>query len=211
MPVTFDSRTKLLFAGDSITDAGRLQDPEGIGFGYVRLIRDYLRANKPQTAPQVMNVGISGNKVTDLADRWERDVLRQTPDVLSIMIGVNDVWHGLQDAHAGTPVEEFRRIYGQILQQVRDRLGDCAIVLSEPTVIDSPVHANGKELLAPYVKAVRELGDQFNAVAIIPIHSAFVMAMKARPDIQWTTDGVHPTSTGHMLIARAWLETTRNL
>jgi lysophospholipase L1-like esterase len=188
-----------------------MQDPEEVGFGYVRLIRDYLRAAKPQNAPQVINMGISGNKITDLADRWEHDVIRKIPDVLSIKVAINDVWHGLQDVHAGVPADEFRRIYAQLLQQVRDRLPECTIVLCEPTVIDAPVHERGNEFLAPYIKAIRELGEEFDVSAIIPLHGAFVIATKQRPDIQWTTDGVHPTSSGHMLIARTWLETTKNL
>jgi lysophospholipase L1-like esterase len=211
MPITFESRSRLLFIGDSITDCDRAGDPEHLGFGYVRLIRDYLFAKMPVNAPQVLNFGISGHKVTDLARRWSADVIAQRPDVLSIKIGVNDVWHGLDGGAGGVPVEQYRAVYSELLTQTQELLPSCRLVLCEPSVIQPPAHARGNEILAPYVRVVHDLGNKYHADAIIPLHSAFMTASKERPDIAWTTDGVHPTSTGHMLIARTWLETTRNL
>src|SRR5690554_5891653 len=95
MAISIDRNTRLLFIGDSITDCGRRQDPEGIGSGYPRLVRDYLSAKDPDNAPVVLNTGISGNRVTCLQERWKTDVLDLKPDVLSIKIGINDVWHSL--------------------------------------------------------------------------------------------------------------------
>jgi acyl-CoA thioesterase-1 len=211
MSISFTPQTKLLFIGDSITDCQRNEDVNHVGLGYVQRIRDYLLAADPMRAPYVMNMGISGHRVTDLASRWQNDVIAHRPDVLSVMIGINDVWHGLDGRKQGVPVETFEATYDQLIAQTRELLPACKIVVCEPTVIMAPAHKDGNAYLSPYVKVVRKIGERYYADAIIPLHSAFVSAIKMRPDIAWTTDGVHPTTTGHMLIARTWLETTRNL
>ncbi len=204
----FNSAAKLLFIGDSITDCDRHNDPEQLGHGYVRMVRDLLAVENPSACPQILNRGISGNKIPDLQKRWKPDALDLAPDVLSVYIGINDVWHGLAPGRAGCAIDDFQRGYREILRQTRKSLPACAIVLCEPSVlwlVDQP-QANAR--LGPYVQAVGELAGEFNA-AVVPLHEAFEIARKLRPDIDWTTDGVHPTSAGHMLIAQTWLETVR--
>ena len=93
----------------------------------------------------------------------------------------------------------------EILERLRDALPEVTMVLCEPTVIWPPAPAEGNKALAPYVAAVRELGVQFQARAVVPLHEAFNKAALERPDIEWAPDGVHPSSSGHMLIARSWL------
>lgn len=208
MPLALESGQTFLFIGDSITDCGRRNCPEEIGGGYVRLVRDYLRAKDPAHAPQIVNRGISGNKITDLVARWKDDVIAIAPDVLSIMIGINDVWHGFHNPSNGVAIEKYVELYHVILRQVQGALPKTKVVLCQPTVIDPPAPATGNQVLQPYVRATGELRREFGAVAMVNTHGAFVNAIKARPDIQWTTDGVHPTSTGHMLIARTWLSDT---
>jgi lysophospholipase L1-like esterase len=201
----FTAQTRLLFIGDSITDVGRRDDPEGLGKGYVRLIRDRLLVDSPATAPIVINRGISGNKMPDLQKRWQRDVLVEKPDVLSIYIGINDVWHGLLPDRTGCDIDDFRSGYDDILTRTRSALPHCTLILCEPSVIWPPVHEQGAEKLAPYIQAVHAAAEKFNTACVVPLHSSFEAARAQRPDIAWTTDGVHPTSTGHMLIAHAWL------
>jgi lysophospholipase L1-like esterase len=208
MSLVFNARSKLLFIGDSITDCGRRDDAEQVGNGYVRMIRDWLAAKDPANAPVVINRGISGNKIPDLEKRWQRDVLDERPDVLSIYIGINDVWHGLAPNRAGCEIDDYLRGYQSILSQTQQALPSCDIILCEPSVIWPPAPAEGNERLAPYVRAVHELAGQFKVDCVIPLHSAFNAARDARPDIPWTRDGVHPTSFGHTLIARTWLATT---
>jgi len=206
MPLKLNASSKLLFIGDSITDCGRLEDAtESVGTGYVRLVRDWLRAADPANAPTVVNMGISGNKVTDLRKRWQRDVIDQAPDVVSVMIGINDVWHGLVPDRQGVDVETFLRTYRQILMELRARCSACRLVLCEPTVISPPAPAEGNEALQPYVRAVNDLAADFVADFVVKTHETFRNAEQLRPDIAWTTDGVHPTSSGHALIARTWL------
>jgi acyl-CoA thioesterase-1 len=212
MLLPYDARSRLLFIGDSITDSGRRDEREGIGSGYVRLIRDYLRASNPTVAPHVINRGNSGDTIADLSSRWEQDVIRERPDVLSIMVGINDVWHRLENAgNGGVPVSTFRQVYAHLLELTTNLLPTCKVVLCEPSVISPPAHPEGNTEILHYVEVINELAHKFHANNTVPLHSAFRSAETFRPDIDWTTDGVHPTSAGHMLIARTWLETTRSL
>lgn len=208
MAISINRNTRLLFIGDSITDCGRRECPESIGSGYPRLVRDYLRAKDPENAPVVLNTGISGNKVTDLAARWQQDVLDLHPDVLSIKIGINDVWHGFRDSQHGVPIEQFIETYQSILDQLRKTHPQCAIVLCEPSVICPPAPVGGNEALKPYIRAVHDLGEQFHAAAVVELHQPLLDAIRLRPDIPWAPDGVHPESSGHMLFARQWLVAT---
>jgi lysophospholipase L1-like esterase len=209
MSITFTKQSKLLFIGDSITDCGRRECTEQIGDGYVRLLRDLLCVREPETAPNVINRGISGNKIPDLQKRWRRDVLDERPDVLSIFIGINDVWHGLVDGRSGCAINDYVAGYRDVLNQTRDVLPRCILILCEPSVLwlDTPPDAN--DHLDPYIAAVRQLATEFDAHCVVPLHDAFARARDARPELAWTTDGVHPTSAGHMLIAQTWLHSVR--
>src|ERR1700689_5070613 len=144
MSIQLNTKARIVFISDSITDVGRFDDKEQVGGGYVRLIRDYLAARDPANAPLVINRGTSGHKVTDLADRWQRDVINERPDVLSIKIGINDVWHGLADwGTGGVPIEKYTAVYTDILEQVKNRLPQCQLVLCEPSVIWPPAPEQG--------------------------------------------------------------------
>ena len=212
MPIQFTGQSKLLFIGDSITDCGWREDSEKIGFGYVRMIRDWLRAREPANSPVVINRGISGNKVPDLMARWQRDVIDLSPDVVSVMIGINDVWHGLSPAtQPGVGIDQYITTYRQILMELRGRLPGCRLVLCEPTVISPPASKEGNAALRAYVSAVNQLAESFVADGIVRLHDVFLRAESQRPDVDWTTDGVHPTSSGHALIARTWLASTELL
>lgn len=203
LPLSRDSRW--VFIGDSITDCGRRQCPEEVGSGYVRQIRDWLRASAPGSAPQIVNKGISGNTIWDLQRRWESDVIDEQPQLVSIKIGINDVWHGLTGAGGGTPIARFSEVYREILDRLRSACPSATVVLCEPSVIWPPAPAEGNEMLKPYVEAVRRSAVDFNARGVVALHGIFQRAGSERPDIDWVPDGVHPSSSGHMLIARSWL------
>lgn len=205
MALALSPKARWVFIGDSITDCGRRPCPESMGSGYVRLIRDYLLARDPASAPAVINVGISGNKITDLQGRWENDVLAHEPDLVSIKIGINDVWHGIPDRSKGIGADDFRAGYAAILERLRAACPKATLVLCEPSVIWPPAPEEGNALLQPYLAAVRDLAQQFQAAALVPLHGVFESARTARPEIPWAPDGVHPSSAGHMLIARTWL------
>jgi len=208
MALDLTATTKLLFIGDSITDCGQREDAERIGSGYVRIIRDFLRAKNPATAPNVLNAGISGDRVTDLMDRWQRDVLDLAPDILSVKIGINDVWHGLGGKNEGVDLDRYTKTYDNLIAQVATLLPDTKIVLCEPSVIWPPQPADGNEKLKAYIFAVRAIALKRGVRCVVPLHAAFEEAKRARPDIDWAPDGVHPNSSGHMLIAHTWLRAT---
>ena len=203
LPLSRDSRW--IFVGDSITDSGRRQCPESLGSGYVRDVRDWLRASLPAQAPQIINKGISGSTMSDLRRRWEEDVIADNPQLVSILIGINDVLHGLGGRNAGTSIESYRENYADILGRLKNAFPQVAIVLCEPTAIWPPASAAGNEILKPFVEAVQHAAVEFDAQSVVPLHRTFEKAVSERPDIDWLSDGVHPSSSGHMLIARSWL------
>jgi len=211
MSITLTQSSRLLFIGDSVDDADWRKCPESIGKGFVRVIRDYLAAKNPAGAPTVLNRGISGNKITDLQKRWDRDAVELQPDVLSVYIGINDVWHGFVPDRVGCPIDQFVAGYRDILSRARAALPKLQLILCEPSVLWLAEPANANDLLKPYVAAVHEIAGEFAAAGVVRLHGAFIHAREQRPDIAWTTDGVHPSSFGHMLIARGWLQSAGQL
>lgn len=207
MPIAFTRDTRVLFIGDSITDCGRFDDPQQLGFGYVRLIWEILLAKDPATAPTIFNRGTSGHRVPDLAARWEQDVLALEPDVVSIMIGINDVWRQFDGRGVGVMLDEFRTTYDGLLGRTLSALPSCKLVLCEPTVFWPPAQDAelGQSLLKPYVQTVNDLAEDFAVHAVVALHDAFNDARAVRPDVDWASDGVHPSTAGHMLIAEQWL------
>ena len=207
--MTFARDSRLLFIGASITDCDRRDDaPEHLGTGYVRMVHDWLLARDPAAAPAIINRGIGGNTVVDVSDRWQTDVLDERPDAVSIMVGVNDVWRQLDGYGPGVPLETHVSTFRSVLQRTRDALPDCRLIVAEPTVIGPPAAGpEGNEMLAPYVAAQGELAREFGAIHV-PTHTAFLAAQRARPDLVWAADGVHPPAFGHALLAREWLKAT---
>ncbi len=206
MPVRLRANMTIVFIGDSLTECDRQSDPEGLGFGYVRLIRDMLFVQNPSASPRIINAGISGNRISDLHQRWETDVMAHKPDAVSVMIGINDVWKSLAGRNEGTSLEQYVQHYHVILRRMQMGVPECHRIVCEPTLIEPP-QADGMTALQPFVRAVRELSREFGTINV-PLHTAFVEARRSNPQVPLTTDGVHLTSTGHMLIAQAWLRST---
>ncbi|WP_035178209.1 SGNH/GDSL hydrolase family protein [Alkalihalobacterium bogoriense] len=197
-------KDKIIFIGDSITDCGRREDKEGIGDGYVRLIRDYYYTQGKEYT--IINKGIGGNRVDDLASRWESDVISLQPDWVSISIGINDVWRQLDrlDIEQIYP-DRFEQIYSDLLEQVQTKT-KANLILMEPTIIEEDIHSEGNQLLVPYVKAIHHLAKKCGAI-VVPTHKVFLTFLKRKSDVALTTDGVHMTSVGNMLMAQTWLDT----
>jgi lysophospholipase L1-like esterase len=138
--VIFEQGQKVLFIGDSITDTGRRDGPHApYGNGYVHLARAFLLARYAELGLQVVNRGISGNTVRNLAARWQDDVIAEQPDWLSIKIGINDVWRTIASRpDEAVPLDEYERTYRQLLDQTRERTG-AKLILVEPYIIAPPV------------------------------------------------------------------------
>jgi lysophospholipase L1-like esterase len=195
---------RILFQGDSITDAGR-GAPPGLGNGYVAIVAGFLRARLPGMDLDVLNRGVSGDRTAELLARWQRDCLDLKPDVLSIKIGVNDVWRltGEWNGQKHIPLPEYRANCVKLLDQARGA-GIRQLVLVSPTTITHENASPLNDLLGEYDAAVRDLARQYRAVHV-PARDALLAARAGRPDVAWTTDGCHPTTAGHAVIAAAWL------
>lgn len=201
----------ILFQGDSITDAGRNRDESAfnntraLGSGYALLASSKLLNDHAGKDLRIANRGISGNKVYQLAERWEQDCLELKPSVLSILIGVNDFWHMLNGKYDGT-IETYRNDFNALLQRTKEKLPDVKLIIGEPFAVTGTksVDASWFPRFDEYRAAAREIADQFDAV-FIPYQSIFEKAAKTAPAVYWTHDGVHPSLAGSQLMAEAWL------
>ncbi|MEX0928558.1 MAG: SGNH/GDSL hydrolase family protein [Balneolales bacterium] len=208
----------ILFQGDSITDARRNREDSspnslsGLGGGYALLAAGNLRYNLPAHDLQIYNKGISGNKVFELADRWEEDCLQLKPDMVSILVGVNDFWHTLNNTYKGS-AEKYENDYRSLLDRTKEALPEVKLVIGEPFVIleGSAITAEAwVPEFARYQAAARRIARDYDA-AFIPYQSVFDEASGDVPSVYWTADGVHPTIAGSNLMAHAWLDTVKNL
>ena len=189
----------ILFQGDSITDAERNSSHnESLGDGYVMLTAAWLSALCPEYHMKFLNRGVGGDGIWDLKVRWKEDCLDLKPDLVSILIGVNDVtWKG-------TSTENFQADYANVLQQTLQL--KCQIVLLEPFLL--PCHGNFRKLtqdLNRKIEVVRKLAVEFDAL-LIPLNGVFLKACLKREASFWSLDGAHPTLAGHALIAQSLIK-----
>jgi lysophospholipase L1-like esterase len=202
----------VLIQGDSITDAGRnrrsedkANDRSALGGGYAFLIAAQLLAARRDPELKIYNRGISGHKVFQLADRWDKDCLALKPDVVSILIGVNDIWHKLDGRYDGT-IEIYERDYRALLERTRRELPGVKLVVCEPFVLRcGAVNDEWFPDFDGYRAAARKVATAFDTV-FVPFQSMFDEATKNTPPAYWAGDGVHPTIAGAQLMAQAWLD-----
>jgi lysophospholipase L1-like esterase len=204
----------ILFQGDSITDCGRsreVTDPNvALGNGYASLLAADLLAARPADALRIFNRGISGNRIVDLDARIKSDVINLRPDVLSILIGVNDTWHEFGSKN-GVAIAKYARVYRAFLEEVRAALPAIRLILCEPFVLPcGVVTADWVPDVAQRRAVVRELATAFDAV-LVPFQSTFDAATAEAVPTYWAGDGVHPTPAGHRRMANAWLTATTSL
>ena len=202
----------ILFQGDSITDWGRDQKlsnanaSNSLGSGYVLVTAAQLLAKYPSLQLKCYNKGISGNKVYQLAERWDADCLSIQPNVLSIHIGVNDYWHTITSGYKGT-IETYRSDYHKLLDRTFQALPNLKLIIMEPFGVKGVRAVNDSWYPAfdQYRKAAHDIAQEYKAV-FIPLQSIFDKALDKAPGEYWTTDGVHPSVAGEGLIARAWVD-----
>lgn len=201
----------VLFQGDSITDAGRNRESTDfnttgmLGSGYAMMAAADLLYRKPDFDLKFYNKGISGNKVYQLAERWDAECLKVKPNVLSILIGVNDYWHSRRD-YKGT-AKIYRDDYRALLAKTRKDLPDVKLIIGEPFAVNGiqAVDDSWYPHFDEYRTIAREMAGEFDAF-YIPYQDVFDEAAKLAPGSYWTYDGVHPSLAGSQLMAVAWLE-----
>ncbi|NUS12723.1 MAG: SGNH/GDSL hydrolase family protein [Streptomyces sp.] len=201
MSVRLDDSFRLLFQGDSITDAGRDRaDGSSLGDGYVSLIAADLAA--AGSGVQVLNRGISGNRVADLRARWQEDAVDLAPDVLSVMIGINDTWRRY-DSGDLTTVGDYERDYRAILDRARG--AGARLVLIEPFLVPvEDAQWTWREDLDGRIAAVRRLAADFDAALLAADGLLNQAAREAGSPAAIAHDGVHLTPAGHACLAAAW-------
>ena len=195
----------VLFQGDSVTDCGRdRENAEDLGFGYAVMAASEFSARDPQRNVKFINRGISGNRVRDLRSRWQEDCIDLKPDLVSIMIGINDTWRRF-DADSITTPEEYERDYRYILNEIRTKLPKTKIVLMDPFFLPIGDKEGWREDLDPRIAIVRSLAKEFGAV-YIPLDGLFAAQYIISEPEKYSQDGVHPNWTGHAFIADKFLE-----
>ena len=195
----------ILFQGDSITDAGRnYKENDSLGNGYVMMVAGWLSALHPDTHLTFLNRGMSGNRVKDLKNRWQKDCVDLQPNIISILIGINDVltkyvWS------ASTPIESFESDYRAILEQTRKFL-NVQNVIVEPFLLHvKKEQIDLREDLNPKIESIERLSKEFDTI-LVPLDAIFNEASKKREPTFWARDGIHPTLSGHALIAQSWIK-----
>lgn len=200
----FKENTRILFQGDSITDGnrGRNEDPNHIlGHGYCFIVAARFGAQYPERKLTFLNRGVSGNTVANLAVRWQADALDLKPDVLSILIGINDSGH--------VSLDQYEQLYDKLLSDAREANPNIRFVLCEPFYLPGEGH-NGDDPRTLDVRKrqviVAKLAGKYHA-ALVKLQQVFDDACKRAPAKYWVWDAVHPTYSGHQLMADEWVKT----
>ena len=206
---------KILFYGDSITDASRNREVDfrdsSYGFGYVRAVAGSLLSQHPLKY-EIYNRGISGNRITDLYSRIKIHCWNLEPDVLSILIGVNDVWHEFGGGKNGVYIKRFEKVYRMLLEDTKARLPNVKIILMEPFVLQGTATQAQWNLflqVKDYAKVVEKLAKEFSAI-YIPLQEKFDKAAEQYSAEAYLVDGVHPAIAGAQLIADEWVKVFKN-
>ena len=198
---------KILFQGDSITDAGRNREQLCLGKGYPVMIGGELGAHFPGKYT-FDNKGVSGNRIVDVYARIKVDCWNLEPDVISLLIGVNDVWHEFGNKNGVEP-DRFEKVYRMLIEDTKAKLPNIKFMLMEPFVLPGRATEAAWEDFSGTVyqlaEIVQKLAKEYN-LSFVPLQEKLNVACKLCPPEYWLGDGVHPTAAGHRLISNAWLE-----
>ncbi len=204
---------KILFQGDSITDAGRSREDDiNVGVGYPLLVKASLGFETPN-AYEFINRGIGGNRVVDLYARIKSDIINLKPDVMSILIGVNDVWHELSTEN-GVDAEKYYKIYDMLIEEVKNALPNIKIMILEPFVLKASATEEKWDDFYKEVKMRAEMASkiaQKHNLPFIRLQEGFEKLSQNAECSYWLGDGVHPTAMGHEFIKNEWLKAFKAL
>lgn len=199
---------KILFIGDSITDAGRRADERPYGRGFVKIFRDMLIAREPSKQIEIINKGIGGNTVWQLRDRWTDDMLFFKPDYLVILIGINDLHQGIRgNMEKDEALKQHKESYDQILARTQKELPNCKILLLEPFYMSRDSASKSfrtevLEVLPDYIETTRKMSEKYKT-GLIKTHELFQNILKYYETDTICPEPVHPNPTGHLIMAEA--------
>jgi len=205
--LTLKPHDRILFQGDSITDAFRIKDPNEphdcylLGAGYAGRVAGDLRAAHPELGLRFLNRGIAGQGVAELLSRWTIDTICLEPDVLSVLVGINDSAPGRDET-----AEQFEASYRRLIEETTAALPSIRLILLEPFLVPHGGQAaERRSNLEARQPIVRRLAEEAGAT-FVPLQEVFDKAVADHdvPPTHWTLDGIHPSSAGHVLIAEAW-------
>ena len=204
---------RILFQGDSITDAFRARDDEkNLGCGYPDLVAAELGFENPGKY-EFLNKGVSGDRIVDLQARIKKDVINLRPDVISILIGINDVWHEIEE-HNGVSTAKYELLYDMLIKEIKNELENTKLMIIEPFVLQGTATSGKwesfKQGQMEKAEAAKGVADR-NGVLFVPLQEKFNAVSKLAPDGFWLADGVHPTPAGHELIKREWIKAFKKL
>lgn len=212
--IRFEKNSVILFQGDSITDSFRSRETadaganssRGLGFGYATMVAAELLHHFPDKTLKVYNRGISGSKVFQAAAKWDTDTLALKPNILSIMLGVNDFWHKHTGDYKQGTLEIYRNDFMALLDRTKKELPGVQLVVCEPFAVRGAkiVDDTWFPAFQDYQRAARDVAQAHNAV-FVPFQQAFDQGLKKASAPYWTGDGVHPSMAGAKLMAKAWL------
>lgn len=203
--------SKLVMIGDSVTDCERSRPVgeglfDALGHGYVSLVDGLLMAHDPAYQIRIVNMGVSGNTVRDLQIRWQTDVMDLKPDWLSVCIGINDVWRQFDtplQAEWQVPLKEYASTLEELVNSTRAALN--GLVLLTPYFIEPNRAEPMRARMDEYGNAVKQIAKQYRAI-LVDTQAAFDAVLTQYHPAALAWDRVHPTRTGHMVLARAFLQ-----
>lgn len=200
---------KILFQGDSITDAIRSREQdEYMGSGYATMVAGELGCKYPGEC-EFVNRGISGNRIVDVYARIKCDIINLKPDVMSLLIGVNDVWHETGDSPNGVDAYKFYKVYDMLIDEIKTALPNIKIMILEPFCLLCDGIKDNWDYFSTEVpkraEMAKKIAEKYN-LKFVPIQQKLDDACKNAPSTYWLHDGVHPTAPGHNLIKNEWLK-----
>ena len=208
---------RILFLGDSITDAARNRENTtglgGLGFGFVRSLAEKLIGECPNKH-EVINRGDGGNRIVDVYSRIKRDCWNLEPDLISILIGINDVWHEFGGQN-GVELDRFETVYRMLIEDTKKRLPNVKMMLLEPFTLEGVATENVKNepdryerflVVCDYAKVVKKLAEEYGLI-FVPLQEKFTEGAKKYGAKYYLSDGIHPWFGGATLIAEEWYKT----
>ena len=207
---------KILLVGDSITDMSRDRNsgdqyPFAHGFGYPFIVNSKL-CEKDVLNYTLINRGVSGNRIVDVYARVKSDIWNLNPDVMSILIGVNDVWHEIEHKN-GVEIDRFEKVYRMLIEDTKRALPNVKMMLLEPFVLKGSATTEKFDQFLQvfeYAKVVKKLAEEYGLI-FVPLQEEFDRQAEKVGAETLLFDGVHPTIAGSTLIANEWLKAFKGI